>query len=431
MAESRVWYKLDNAATIIPPTMSGADTRVFRLTCELKEDVDPEILQAALDQALDEFPHMNCCLRRGIFWFYMDEMKTRPAVAEENIPALKALYIPGTKKTLFRVNYFRNRINLELFHVLADGTGGYVFFRQILTNYLVKKHSLDSSLILTDPTSAFEKQDDAFRHFYENRKNVTERNFARDLFPVKAYQLRGEKDEDLKEHLIEVTVPTSGMLDLAHRMGATIGILATAIYVEAILKEMKHEDYRKPVVISVPVNLRQFFPSNTTRNFFGTIKVAFDPKLYNGTLESVIPVIKKEFKEKLADDKIFYTMNTYAALEHNRAIRYVPLFLKNFVVGRFTSAMYSSVTTSVSNVGRITMPEVCVPFIRKFSTFMASKTVFMCITSFEDRMVFGIATCYKKHQISLNFVRRLVELGIPAEIASNDFELPPEVRERS
>ena len=431
MADSRAWYKLDNAATIIPPTMEEADTRVFRLVCELKEDVDPEILQSALDEALKEYPHMNCCLRRGIFWFYLDEMKTLPKVEEERIQALKALYVPGTKRVLFRVSYFRNRINLEIFHVLADGTGGYAFLRKIVTGYLVMKHGLDTSGIQEDPSSVSEKQADAFRHFYDNSRQATERNFFRDLFPVKAYQLKGEKDENLKEHLIEVTVPTADMLDLAHRLGVTIGVLGTSIYVEAILKEMKHEDYGKPVVVSVPVNLRQFFPSYTTRNFFGTISVSFDPKLYDGTLESILPVIRKEFADKLTDEKIFYTMNTYSSLEHNRWIRFVPLFIKNFVVGRFTSAKYSSVTTSVSNVGRIAMPEICVPYIEKFSTFMACKTVFVCITSFGGHMVFGITTCYKKHQISLNFVRRLVELGIPVEVASNDYELPWEERERT
>ena len=40
MAKSK-WYQLDNAAKIVPSTTGGADTRVFRITCELKEDVDP------------------------------------------------------------------------------------------------------------------------------------------------------------------------------------------------------------------------------------------------------------------------------------------------------------------------------------------------------------------------------------------------------
>ena len=66
------WYKLDNAATIVPATARGSDTRVFRLTCQLKEKVDGDILQSALDLTLEEFPHFNVVLRKGFFWYYLD-----------------------------------------------------------------------------------------------------------------------------------------------------------------------------------------------------------------------------------------------------------------------------------------------------------------------------------------------------------------------
>ncbi len=50
------WYELDNAAKIVPSTARGANTRVFRLTCELKEEVDKDTLQIALDETIEEFP---------------------------------------------------------------------------------------------------------------------------------------------------------------------------------------------------------------------------------------------------------------------------------------------------------------------------------------------------------------------------------------
>ena len=43
------WRKLDNAALAFPLVTDKNDTRVFRFYCELKEMVDPEILQKALD----------------------------------------------------------------------------------------------------------------------------------------------------------------------------------------------------------------------------------------------------------------------------------------------------------------------------------------------------------------------------------------------
>ena len=67
------WVRLDNAAKIVPSTTGGADTRVFRITCELKEDVDPDTLQSAVAVAARDFPHFGSVLKKGLFWYYLDQ----------------------------------------------------------------------------------------------------------------------------------------------------------------------------------------------------------------------------------------------------------------------------------------------------------------------------------------------------------------------
>ena len=59
------WSRLDNAAKIFPPTVRGADTRVFRLSCELTEMVEPQLLERALADTLERFPHMQMVLGGG------------------------------------------------------------------------------------------------------------------------------------------------------------------------------------------------------------------------------------------------------------------------------------------------------------------------------------------------------------------------------
>ena len=48
------WRKLDNAALAFPLVTGKDDTRVFRFYCELKEEVDPELLQQALDETMEK-----------------------------------------------------------------------------------------------------------------------------------------------------------------------------------------------------------------------------------------------------------------------------------------------------------------------------------------------------------------------------------------
>ncbi|SFK64552.1 hypothetical protein SAMN05216390_102248 [Lachnospiraceae bacterium KH1T2] len=417
------WYRLDNAAKIVPSSMVGADTRVFRLVCELKEEVDPELLQQALDKVLEEYSYMNCCLRKGIFWYYMDELEygaeVKPEEASER--ALHALYVPGKRGLLYRVNYFGKRINLEIFHVLADGTGGFIFFQQIINEYLILKYNIDRNLLNddTEGSSVEEKQEDAFSQFYEEDKKKS-RNYIKELFPVKAYQVKGIKDPNLDEHLIEGTVSVKKMIEIAHEKGVTLGVLATSLWVEAIVKQMKRSEYKQPVVVSVPVNLRQFFHSLTTRNFFGVINVSFDPRKYDGTLESILTEIKREFSEQLTPENVQQTMNSYAALEHNIALKFLPLFIKDLSLMGIKNRMDRGITTSVSNVGKVNMNEAFVPYIEKFCSFMACTTVFLCISTFGDNMVFGITSCFEKHPTALHFFRRLRELGAEIQIATND-----------
>ena len=56
------WRKLDNAALAFPLVTDKNDTRVFRFYCKLKETVDSEILQRALDQTMEKYPLFRAVL---------------------------------------------------------------------------------------------------------------------------------------------------------------------------------------------------------------------------------------------------------------------------------------------------------------------------------------------------------------------------------
>ena len=113
-------------------------------------------------------------------------------------------------------------------------------------------------------------------------------------------------------------------------------------------------------------------------------------------------------------------MNSYSALEHNLAVRVIPLFIKNMALQGIAYRMNTGVTTSVSNVGVVKLPAEMAPYVEKFSSFMACKTVFLCVSTYEDHMVFGIVSSFEKHPVAMNFFRRLVQLGVRVEVASND-----------
>ena len=418
MTQQSRWYELDNAAKIVPPTTKGSDTRVFRISCELKEEVDGEILQRALDKTVPDFPYFACVLRRGLFWYYLDSSSIRAVVQPENKPACAPIYQDGRRKLLYRVNYHRRRINLEMFHVLTDGTGAIAFLKTIVCRYLQIRHDIEY-LEREERSSAKDKTADAFNRYYEQDKKGTPRE--QQTLPRKAYHLQGERDDNLQSHLIEGTVSAKRFLKVTKEHGSTAAAFSTALFMEAILEEMSVREKKLPIVLSVPVNLRNYYPSETARNFFGVINVAFDPSDYDGTLDSILHVVVQDsFKRQLEEEQVALTMNGYSRLEHNIMIKAVPLVLKNLVIGWVNAAMQKGITGTVSNVGKVTLPEPFVPYVDRFSCFMAAPDVQICVSSFGDRMCFGIASPFEAHPVMMRFFRKMVALGIDVEIATND-----------
>ncbi len=422
-SDTRKWYKIDNAAKIVPSTARGADTRVFRIVCELNEEVDGSLLQIALDRAAADYPLFNSFLRRGLFWYYLDGTNERVMVQEENKPACSPLFYEGRRRHLYRVVYYKNRINLEMFHVLTDGTGAFEFLKCIVTEYLRLRYDLKAATASVNRTTISGKEDDAFQKFYEKMDSSSEDGMSA---PRKAYHLQGDMDEDLTEHLLEGTVSAKEIVAASKKHGATVTEFIIALLLESILSEMSVREKRFPVVLSIPVNLRNYFPSGTAKNFFNVINVTFDPMVYDGTLDSIITEVHESFKIQLDEERIRYTMNKYAQLEHNLVLRLVPLTLKNLVISRVNAKVQKGITGTVSNLGVITVPDEIRPYINKFSCFMAAPEMQVCVCSFGDKLVFGIASAFIAHPVFARFFRKLAGMGLEVEVTSNDFDIDPE-----
>ena len=419
MSHNNSWYQLDNAAKMFPSTALGADTKVFRIACELNESILPEPLQTALEYTAAAFPHFGCILKRGLFWYYLEERDIRPQVSPDDLPPCSPLYVPGRKNLLYRVTYYRNRINLEAFHVLADGTGAFDFLRELLIQYLSLVHSLPLPAKDTSSASLTEKSSDAFDFFYDRK--VT-RDDIRDLTGKRAFQLHEAPDENYHCHLLEGTVSSAAFLEAAHKYDTTAGVLSCSLLIESILGQIRPSGRKHPVIVSIPVNLRKYFPSETARNFFGVINVAYDPAGSSGTLPDILETVRSSFEAQLTKESIEKSMNSYARLEHNPFIKIVPLFIKDPVVSYFYARGRKGVTCTISNLGRISVPAPYAQYIHHFVPFMTSASLTMCMCSFGDVLAMGTASGYRTNNTMLAFYRKLNELGISAEIASNDHE---------
>ena len=114
---------------------------------------------------------------------------------------------------------------------------------------------------------------------------------------------------------------------------------------------------KKPITILIPVNLRNFFPSVSARNFFCLTYIQYDIKKHGEDFETMVDVINTQLKSKLKAEKLLGTIDTDAAVEHNVITRIVPLVVKDFFLRIAYRMSGRAVTATFSNVGIVKMPE--------------------------------------------------------------------------
>ena len=155
-----------------------------------------------------------------------------------------------------------------------------------------------------------------------------------------------------------------------------------------------------------------------------TIKCSAEDKAgsMDPLLADILPVVKEAFESQLTPEGIRATMDSYSALERNPFIRVVPLWVKDFVIGRYSTRTRKGVTATLSNLGRIRLAEPIAGYVDRISCFMSSYGMQVCVSSYGDKMVFGAASGFRTHNVMLHFFRRLTALGITAEITTNDYE---------
>lgn len=414
------WTKLDNAAKIFPPTSNEKDTKVFRFVCDMKEDVDAIILQEAVDKTMLLFPFYQTVLRKGVFWYYFESTDLMPVVEEESKLPCGMLYHPNRKNLLFEVTYYKRRINLEVFHSLTDGTGALGFLKTLVYYYITIKYKEDFKDKLPSldyDASLSQKMDDSFL------KHYTDTNLPKRIKITKAYQIQGRRPIDNRIKVIEGVMSVKKVLDLSHRYNTTLTIYLTAVFIKSIYMEMPARSKKYPVVLSVPVNLRKYFPSVTARNFFSTINIKYDFTSSSDILEDIIKEVKESFERELTREKVAAHMNRLLALEQNVFMRVVPLAIKDIILRMADRINDKGITTTLSNIGKITISPELAPYINMFNCFTSARRPQIAICSFQDNLIVSFTSPYKETDIQKNFFRHLTSEDVPVTISTNVKEI--------
>lgn len=419
------WRKLDNAALAFPLVTGKNDTRVFRFYCQLKETVDGEVLQQALDQTMKKYPLFQAVLRKGLFWFYLERRDIRATVKQEKRPPCSSLYIPDKKSLLFQVSYHNNRMNFEVFHGLTDGTGAMNFLEELVQNYLILAHP-ETELPRVEHEEEItpgDQEEDSFSQYYSSE---IPRNKEKKLAAVK---LKGEKLVHSDMDITEVILNVKETLAKARSYGVSITILLTAMLLCSIQEEIPRNRQKKPVTLMIPVNLRNYFPSQSMGNFFGWIEVGYVFE-ENTSFEEVLFSVKQQFQEQLQKDKIAMNMNGYVRIEKNPFVRAVPLEIKRYFLMAGANLGSRSITAVYSNIGIIRLPEEYKEYIERFGIFASTDSLQLCSCSYGNQLVLGFTSKIPDDSIQRNFMKMLKKEEISYKEEKNEFPGCGEIQQK-
>jgi len=414
LANKDMWYKVDNVAKVFLATYNRRDTRSFRVTCTLNEKINPEILQEAVDQTVKERTQFQVIIHKGLFWHYLEVTDKKPVVTEENDRPCPTLYGPEVEGQLhYKVTYFGNRINVDMFHALTDGNGGLQFLNIIVQNYLRRLYpdKLENVSMYSGAT-AEDMLENSFEQFYGTGGKSAKK-------PGNSYQIKGLKLPYDQLQFFETHMSASETLKLAKAADVSLTSYLGARLMMAIHTNMPSVQKKKKITISMPVNLRNYYPSETTRNFFNSVYVSH---VFKGT--ETVEELAKEFdnslKQSLTPERIAAQMDNYEKLEKTLFIRMVPLIIKNPVVAAFTSKENKSVSAIISNLGRIQVPEEVKPFIKGYAAYCSSESIFITVSSYEDDLTFGIVSPYRNTSVLKNFIGGFVNEGIEVTVYATE-----------
>ena len=422
-AKNLRWLRLDNAAKIYPAARRANWSNIYRESVTLREDVDLDVLKSALEVIVKRFPSIAARLRKGVFWFYLQQLESAPEISEEYSYPLVYMSDKEMTKCAFRVIVHHKRIAVEYFHALTDGNGALVFLKNLVAEYLEQKHGiaipLEHGIVDRRAEPCEEELEDSFP------KNAGDVPISRK--DTNAWHMYGEPQKDGFSHLTCFQIPVKEALEMAHRYHVTLTVFMSAAMMMALYRLQNEKTpsvkHQKLVKLLIPINLRQLFPSHTLRNFAMYTIPEIDPRRGEYTFEEICKVIQHKMGTEFTAKHMSRVIATNVNDEQNPLVRLIPLPIKNAVMKAiFDSVGEKKACLSLSNLGQIKLPDVMQEYIERFDFILGVQAAapYNCgMLSYGDTIYMNFIRNIRDAELERHFYGVLHEFGLPVTVESN------------
>ena len=417
------WMRLDNAAKIYPAARRQNWSNVFRLSATLKEEVDTQVLQSALDVTVRRFPSIAARLRKGAFWYYLQQVKDAPPIREESSFPLTRMSRKETRQCAFRVIVYKQRIAVEMFHSLTDGNGALIFLKSLIAEYLQQKHSI-----------RIPPQDGVFNRLEEPDPEELEDCFPKVSAAVAAsrkentaWRLSGTPEPDGFLNITCFQLNAKDALKKAHEYKVTLTSFLCAAMLEALqqLQQERIPDIRrrKPLKVLLPVNLRTIFPSRSMRNFALYTTPELLPQTGAYDFAEICKIVHHWVGWDTTPHQMAMKVATNVQTEKIWAVRLLPLFLKNIIMRTvFILAGERKSSLCLSNLGAVRVPGEMAQYVERMDFILGSQATapYNCgVLSYDDTLYINFTRNIKESDLEYRFFCVLRDLGLDVQVQSN------------
>ena len=417
------WMRLDNAAKIYPAALDRNWSNVFRLSATLKDPIDMDVLKDALDVTVRRFPSICVRLRKGAFWYYLQQIPHAPEIRQEMSYPLTRMSMAEIRKCCLRVIVHKNRIATEFFHALTDGNGGMVFLKTLVAEYIHQKYGVlvrsgDGILDRLEEPSPAEMEDSFLK--YAGDVAASRRS------PL-AYRLPGTWEPDGFRHLVCFTMDVKDVLAQAHNYGVSLTGFLCALILEAILdmeaETIPNRRHRRPAKVLIPVNLRKLFPSQSLRNFVLFTTPSIDPRMGDYTFQEICKQVHHQMALEVNPQFMSTMIAANVNCERSPVLKAMPLFIKNFAMKMAYNAVGETQSClSLSNLGSVRLPKELEPYVERLDFVLSPQatTPNNCgVLSYGDKLYVNFIRTIREPNLETHFYEALRRRGLNAKVESN------------
>ena len=384
--QSYTSFPLDISAILHMGTRLENYSNMFRQDIVLKEEVDPKILQQALENLAPRFPTIIAGIHSGFFAHSIIPSEEVPQIMPDE-DFMTVMSDEEIEECAVRIKYKGRRISFECFHSISDGYGGFVFLHSLAAEYIHLKHGVtftagDTLFLPEDPVRAEEVSDDYLR--YAKRTGW----FADRM---KAYKMIKDVGDDPLIHHCTDAIDTEQLLSVSRRFGVSMTAFLVAVQIYTIFqfqREDTEDDGKSIVRIMIPVDLRRVFPSISVRNFLLYVMpgVSVEDDL---TFPELVADVATQMKELSTPEELRVIMSMNVNLQRYWISKAIPLWIKQKIT-RFGYSVFGEVasTMTMSNLGSSMVPEELMPYIESEHSFLTPRLLSgtnCCVNSYGDK----------------------------------------------